>query len=81
MGVGVQNENQRLSTSPLDSSLLYSSYSSDHQRGDSDRDDSPLFSMGERGSRPSVRETRVDEEKGSQEACHPTHGGEGQART
>ena len=44
-GVGVRNENQRLSCSPLDSSLLYSSHSFDHQRGDSGRDDSSLSSM------------------------------------
>ena len=71
-GVGVQNENRRLSTSPQDSSLLYSSHSSDHRRGDSGRDDSPLSSMGERGSQPSVRETSVEAEQGSQEAHHPT---------
>ena len=41
------------------------------------RDDSPLSSMGECGSRPSVRETSVEAEQGSQEACHPAHGGEG----
>ena len=46
MGVGVRNENRRLSTSPRDSSLLYSSHSSDHRRGDSGRDDSPLSSIG-----------------------------------
>ena len=46
-GVGVQNENRRLSTSPRDSSLLYSSHSSDHRCSDSGRDDSPLSSMGE----------------------------------
>ena len=45
-GVGVRNENRRLSTSPRDSRLLYSSHSSDHQRGDSGRDDSPLSSIG-----------------------------------
>ena len=44
-GFGVQNENRRLSTSPQDSSLLYSSHSSNHRRGDSGRDDSPLSSM------------------------------------
>ena len=44
-GVGVRNENRRLSTSPRDSSLLYSSHSSDHQRGNSGRDDSSLSSM------------------------------------
>ena len=44
-GVGVRNQNQRLSTSPPDSSLLYSSHSSDHRCGSSDRDDSPLSSM------------------------------------
>ena len=60
--VGVPNENRRLSTSPQDSSLLYSSHSSDHRHGDSDRDDSPLSSMGERGSRPSVQKTSVDAE-------------------
>ena len=48
--VDVQNENKILSTSPLDSSLLYSSHSSDHRHSDSDRDDSPLSSMGEHGS-------------------------------
>ena len=42
---GVQNENQRLSTSPPYSILLYSSHSSDHRRGDSGRDDSSLSSM------------------------------------
>ena len=47
---GVPNDNRRLSTSPRDSSLLYSSNSSNHQRGDNDRDDSPLSSMGEHGS-------------------------------
>ena len=46
-GVGVPNNNRRLSTSPRDSSLLYSSHSSDHRQGDSGRDDSPLFSVGE----------------------------------
>ena len=71
-GVGVQNENRRLSTSPRDSSLLYSSHSSDHRHGDSGRDDSPLSSMGERGSRPSVWETSVEVEQGLQEACYPT---------
>ena len=71
-GIGVQNENRRLSTSPRDSSLLYSLHSSDHRRNDSGRDDSPLSSMGEHGSRPSVRETSVEAEKGSQEARHPT---------
>ena len=50
LGVGVPNENRILSTSPRDSSLLYSSHSSDHRHGDSDRDDSPLSFMGERGS-------------------------------
>ena len=81
-GVGVQNENRRLSTSPRDSRLLYSSHSFDHRRGDSGRDDSPLSSMGECGSRPSIQETSVEAEKqGSQEARHPTQGGEGQART
>ena len=45
--VGVQNENRRLLTSHRDSILLYSSHSSDHRRSDSDRDDSPLSSMGE----------------------------------
>ena len=79
-GVGVQNENRRLSTSPRDSSLLYSSHSSDHRRSDSGRDDSPLSSMGEHGSRPSILETIVEAEKGSQEALHPTQGGEGRAR-
>ena len=54
LGVGNRNENQRLSTSPRDSILLYSSHSSDHQCDDSGRDDSLLSSMGERGSRPSV---------------------------
>ena len=49
-GVGVQNENQRLSNSTRDSSLFYSSHSSDHRHEDSGRDDSPLSSMGERGS-------------------------------
>ena len=44
-GIGVRNENQRLSTSPQDSSLLYSSHSSDHRHGNSGRDDSPLSSM------------------------------------
>ena len=44
-GVGVQNENKRLSWSPLDSSLLYSSHSSDHRCGDSGGDYSPLSSM------------------------------------
>ena len=80
-GVGVQNENRRLSTSPRDSSLLYSSHSFDHRCSNSGRDVSPLSSMGERGSQPSVRETSVEAEQGSQEARHPTHGGEGQART
>ena len=59
---------------------MYSSHSSDHGRGDSGRDDSPLSSMGERGSRPSVWETSVEVEQGSQEARHPTQGGEGQER-
>ena len=49
-GVGILNDNQRLSTSPQDSRLLYSSHLSNHGRGDSGRDDSPLSSMGERGS-------------------------------
>ena len=80
-GVGVRNENRRLSTSPWDSSLLYSSHSSDHRRGDSGRDDSPLSSMGERGSRPSVWETSVEAKQGLEEARHPTQGGEGRART
>ena len=71
-GVGVRNENRRLSTSPRDSSLLYSSHSFDHQCGDSGRDDSHLSSMGERGSQPSVWETSLDAEKGSQEARNPT---------
>ena len=44
-GVGVRNENQRLSTSPLDSSLLYSSHSFYHRHGDSGRDDSSLSYM------------------------------------
>ena len=44
-GVGVRNENQRLSTSPPDSSLLYSSHISEHRHGDSGRDDSSLSSM------------------------------------
>ena len=43
--VGVRNENRRLSTSPPDSSLLYSSHSTYHRRTDSGRDDSPLSSM------------------------------------
>ena len=71
-GVGVPNDNRRLSTSPQDSSLFYSSHSSDHRRGDSGRDDSPLSSVGERGSQPFVWETSVDAEKCSQEARHPT---------
>ena len=71
-GVDVQNENRILLTSPQDSSLLYSSHSSDHRRGDSGRDDSPLSSMGERGSQPSIPETSVEAEQGSQEARHPT---------
>ena len=33
--------------------------------------------MGERGSRFSIRETSVEAEKDSQEARHPTQGGEG----
>ena len=37
--------------------------------------------MGERGSRPSVWETSVEAEQGSQEARHHTQGGEGRART
>ena len=45
--VGVQNENRRLSTSPRESSLLYSSHSFDHRCSDSDRDYSPLSYMGE----------------------------------
>ena len=69
-GVGVPNDNRRLSTSPRDSSLLYSSHSSDHRRGDSDRYYSPLSSMGERGYRPSVWETSVDVEQGLREARH-----------
>ena len=64
-GVGVRNENRRLSTSPRDSSLFYSSHSSDHRCGNSGRDDSPFLSMGERGSRPFVRETSVEAEQGS----------------
>ena len=79
-GVGVQNENRILSTSPRDSSLLYSSHSSDHRRSDSGRDYSPLSSMGQRGSPPYVQETSVEAEQGLQEARHPTQGGEGQAR-
>ena len=71
-GVGVQNENRRLSTAPRDSSLLYSSHSSDHRRSNSGRDDSPLSSMGEHGSRPFVWETSVEAEQGSQEARHHT---------
>ena len=47
-GVGVPNDNQRLTTSPRASSLFYISHSSDHRRGDSGRNDSPLSSMGER---------------------------------
>ena len=81
MGDGVRNENRILSTSPQDSSLLYSSHSSDHQHSDSGRDESPLSSMGECGSRPSVRETSVEAEQGSQEARHPTQDGEGRERT
>ena len=81
LGVGVRNENRRLLTSPRDSSLLYSSHSSDHRRGSSGRHDSPLSSMGEHGSQPSVWETSVEAEQGSQEAHHPTQGGKGQART
>ena len=46
-GVGVRNDNRILSTSPRDSSLLYSPHSSDHRCSDSGRDDSPLSSMGE----------------------------------
>ena len=80
-GVGVQNENRRLSTLPWHSILLYSSHSFDHRCGDSGRGDSPLPSMGECRSRPSVRETSVDAEQGSQEARHPTQGGEGHCRT
>ena len=72
LGVGVPNENRRLSTSHRDSSLLYSSHSSDHRCGDSGRHDSPLSFMGECGSRPSVREKSVDIEQGSQETHHPT---------
>ena len=72
LGVGVKNENRRLSTSPQDSSLLYSSHSSNHRRRDSGRDDSPLSSMGECGSQPYVQETSVQAEQGSQEDCHPT---------
>ena len=60
---------------------MYSSHSSDHRRGDSGRDDSPLSSMGERGYRTSIREISVEAEQGSQEVRHPTHGGEGRART
>ena len=45
LGVGVRNENRRLSTSPRDSNLLYSSDSSYHRHGDSGRDDSPLSSI------------------------------------
>ena len=45
LGVGVQNENRRLSTLSRDSSLLKSSHSSDHRCGDSGRDDSSLLSM------------------------------------
>ena len=45
LGFGVRNENQRLSWSPLDSGLLYSSHSIDHRRGDSGRDDFSLSSM------------------------------------
>ena len=63
-GVGVPNDNWRLSTSLRDSSLLYSSHSSNHRRGDSGRDYSPLSSMGERGSRPSAWETIMDAEQG-----------------
>ena len=70
--VCVPNDNRILSTSPRDSRLLYSSHSYDHRHGNSGRDYSPLSSMGERGSRPSVWETRMDGEKGSQEARHPT---------
>ena len=36
--------------------------------------------MGERGSRPSVRETSMDAEQGSQEDHHPTQCCKGQAR-
>ena len=54
LGFGVPNDNRILSTSPQDSSLLYISHSSDHRRGDSGRDDSPLSSVGERLSQPSV---------------------------
>ena len=72
LGVGVRNENQILSTSPLDSSLFYSSHSSDHWRGDNGGDDSPLSSMGERGSRPSIWETSMGVEQGSQEAHDAT---------
>ena len=59
---------------------MYSSHSSDHRRGNSGRYDSPLSSMGECGSRPSVWETSVEAKQGSQEARHPTQGGKGQAR-
>ena len=45
LGVGVRNENQRLSWSPLDSGLLHSSHSIDHRRDDSGRDDFFLSSM------------------------------------
>ena len=72
LGVGVPNDNRRLSTSPRDSSLLYNSHSSDHQQGDSGRDDSPLSSLGERQSRPFVWETSMDVEQGLEEARHPT---------
>ena len=44
-GVDIRNENQRLSWSPMDSGLLYSSHSIDHRRGDSGRDDFSLSSM------------------------------------
>jgi hypothetical protein len=49
-GVGGTSDNRRLSTSPRDSNLLYSS----HRRGETGTNDSPVSSMGERRSRPSI---------------------------
>ena len=77
LGVGVPNDNRRLSTSPRYSRLLYSSHSSDYRRGDSGRYDSPLLSMGKCGSQPSVWETSVEAKQGLQEARHPAQGGKG----
>ena len=62
--VGVPNENRRLLTSPRDSSLLYSSHSFDHRRGDRDKYDSPLSYMGEHRSQPFLWETSMDAEQG-----------------